>query len=200
MSIMKCLFALFIISETREPVTVNWLSFGWERQSSPSHLVLCPALGMVCVAASNGIFSAKPRPVLANTNWSLRMTLQRAVAAFLWGAFLSLPTMLVPFGPWSLCVLFHEMLRKPTKPAFPCSTCVGAGENGQEAASSSLCRGRWLGPSPRSALGCFILTVSGTWASISRGFGIPRSHWMRNCPIDLCCFFCEHSVCYWFCR
>lgn len=130
MSIMKCLFALFIISETRESVTVNWLSFGWERQSSPSHMVLCPALGMVCVAASNGIFSAKPRPVLENTNWSLRMTLQRAVAAFLWGAFLSLPTMLVPFGPWSLCVLFHEMLRKPTKPAFPCSTCVGAGENG----------------------------------------------------------------------
>ena len=77
------LFVFFIISETREPVTVNSLSVGCKRQSSPSHLVLCPALGMVCMAASNGIFSAKPRPVLVNTNWSLRMTLQRVVAAFL---------------------------------------------------------------------------------------------------------------------
>lgn len=130
MSITKCLFVFFINSEIRELVAVNWLSVGFERQSSPSHLVLCPALGMVCVAASNGVFSAKPRPALVNTNWSLRMTLQRVVAAFLWGAFLSLPTVLVPFWPWSLCILFHEVLRKPAKPAFACGMCVGAGENG----------------------------------------------------------------------
>ena len=200
MSIIKCLFALFIISETHEPVTVNWLSFGWERQSSPSHLVLCPALGMVCMAASSGIFSAKPRPVLENTNWSLRMTLQRAVAASLWGAFLLLPTCWCLFGPGLCASCFMRCSGNQQSLVSPVARVWGWLRMGQEAASSSLCRGWWLGPGPRSALSCFILTVSGTWASISRGFGIPRSHWIRNCPIDLCCFFCEHSVCNWFCR
>ena len=38
--------------------------------------------------------------------------------------------MLVPFWPWTLCVLFDEMVRKPTKVCFPLEHVCGVGENG----------------------------------------------------------------------
>jgi len=147
------------------------------------------------MAASNGIFSAKPRPVLVNTNWSLRMTLQRVVAAFLRGAFLSLPTMLVPFWPWTLCVLFHEMLRKPTKPAcFPWSMCVGVGENGTK--SCELISLQSTVARPWSSLCPQLLYPNCKWHMDQHLTGLWDSQKSldEELPIDLCCFFCEHSV------